>query len=86
MFTTKLFSIDDLSRNLLDPWLHSFAKSEYGMMIVGYATLGHYLVVTVKQWKRSENPNLSHSRTTIDEIPQEPTIHYPEGDLPGSDI
>lgn len=85
MFTTKIFSGGDVARGLLDAWLDSLNTPTQGMMVVGYSTVSAYQIaevyVTVKTWKRSVEEFRRGERgtlapTTIDEIPQEPTIDY----------
>lgn len=85
MFTTKLFTAGDIERGLLDGWLNSLNTNEQGMMVVGYGTFPETetnvseLSVTVKMWKRTAMDSLGRSmRTTIDEIPEDPTIQVDE--------
>lgn len=86
MFTTKSFSEGDMDRGLLDPWLNLFIERGRGIAVVGYVVFEGFLTVTVKTWILATYPSATPARTTIDEIPQEPSINYPEGDLPNEEL
>lgn len=49
-------------------------------MAIGSGPPVSEVAVTVKMWRRSASDSIG--RTTIDELPEEPTINYPDDDMP----
>lgn len=90
-YKTKQFAVEN-GVDWISDWLNSLYKGGYGVKVVGYVCAGSSsIVVTVLRWSLSESKKEESSvrtfpaRTTIDEIPEEPTINYPEGDFPNED-
>lgn len=87
-FATRPFQFQEVTQ--IDRWINSFLDGQHGVTIAGMTSFVYggmsYVVISLKIWNRSEASATAIAvRATIDEIPQEPTIQYPEGDLPNED-
>lgn len=79
-FITKQFSAGDVSRRLVDPWLKSLMGRDIGIQVVGYTEFDDALTITVKRYHKSTNvPPWMQERTTIDDIPEEPSVDIDAG-------
>lgn len=84
MFTTTIFSIIDVENGELDKWLNSFRMPGYGARIASMVVIptsrdySDRVSVTIVAWKLGENPAAAKVSTTIDQIPEEPSINYPD--------
>lgn len=86
MFTTKIFSVADIEeRGLLQTWLNGIRIPGYGIKIVSQVVIPETadsvtkVLTTISTWKLGEmGPGAASARTTIDEIPAEVSIEYPE--------
>lgn len=70
-----------LLQSEVDEWLNSFSKKGLALKIVGYAVgpADGRLIVTIMAWNRTlQMTSAASGRSTIDDIPQEPSIEYPE--------
>lgn len=92
-FVTRLFGYLEIGNGSLDKWMNSFLDGAHGVAIAGTTTISNglnneYAMVTIKIWNRAEvnTSATTPTRLTIDEIPEEPTINYPEGDLPNEEL
>lgn len=86
-YKTKSFNVTD-GTDWISDWLNSLYKGGFGVKVVGYVCVqdsGYAkIIVTVLRWKIQERTDggkqmpsiLSTLRTTIDEIPEEPSINY----------
>lgn len=83
MFITKIFNVREIVEGGLDRWLNSLKTPGYGVKIVSQVALASTSLgivnvsTTVSTWKL-QDPTVLPIRTTIDQIPEEPTINYPE--------
>lgn len=91
MFKTKIFNEREIIEGGLDRWLNSLSTPGYGVKIASQVALVkevplmQSISTTVSVWKLQEANGLS-VRPTIDEIPQEPSINYPEDEVPNIDL
>lgn len=90
MFNTKMFKTSEAGITAMDLWLNSLRKTGYGVKIVSQCVepetserLG-FIFITVNTWKL-QDPNVLPARSTIDQIPEEPSINYPEDEVPNLD-
>lgn len=81
MFITKIFGAREIVEGSFDRWLNSLRTPGHGVKIVAQVALtSGSISTTVSTWKL-QDPNGFPVRTTIDQIPEEPTINYPEGEI-----
>lgn len=73
MFKTKIFTVQEISDGRLDAWLNNLQLPGYGVRIASQVAINVSVMTTISIWKLGENPQAS-VRSTIDEIPEEPTI------------
>lgn len=89
MFVSKYFKTTEAGLGAMDDWLNGLRKPGYAVKVVGQcidpnSESDGYVIVTTDVWKLGEslaNPaSRVPERTTIDEIPEEPSIDYEEYD------
>lgn len=90
-YKTKQFAVAN-GIDWVSDWLNSLYKGGFGVKVVGYVcTAEDTIVVTILRWKLKDKKeqdtsvsilNQMDHRKTIDEIPEEPTIAYPDSELP----
>lgn len=92
MFITKIFKVWQVSDGVMDTWLNKLSDSEHGIKVIQSHWKQHndydedVLFITVQRWRRGPNlPGVVSPRTTIDTIPEEPSIAYPDGEITDHD-
>jgi hypothetical protein len=86
MFIAKKFYITDDAFDITN-WLNTLEKPGHGVRVVSTSQNGDILLIIASIWKIAVHP-LGASflrdieKTTIDEIPDEPSINYPDDEEP----
>lgn len=79
MFKTKIFSVQEVVEGGLDRWLNAQEMPGYGIRITSQVAISvadralSLVSTTISMWKFEENLQ-PQVRSTIDEIPEEPSI------------
>lgn len=78
MFTylCEKFHVNEL--NSMQRWLNDNSKNGYRIKVINTVSLDSYImVVTILRWRVADLPKRGEEvRTSIDELPEDPTIDY----------
>lgn len=84
MFVTKCFPLLLVQAGDLDTWLNSQRRPGYGVRIASQCVIQEserfnaVIITTIDVWKLGDASTAYQTRTTIDDLPEEPSIDMAE--------